>query len=416
MKPIKQIRSLPVILAIFLAFGVTNPASAQGPITDVTIPVGTVVDGDVFLVGQDISIDGTVNGNVFIIGNQVTINGTVDGSLILISQNAGILGTVNGAVYATSLTLDLAPNASILRDLYVITVSLTSGSQSVIGRDLYAIGLDSGLNGQIGRDLHTVIGPIQLYNGLMTLLGYNNLTIQLHFEAPQPATSPSGNVITTRHLARLQSPLPREAPFDWGDWALNLLRYWVVLFVISMLAFWSLRKPLSQSGEPLQNRPWQSLGTGLLVLVIACAMFGVALLLTIIIFAIGLGLNYLGFWQISLALWVASFAGLAILLVMLWFFIIYGTKVIVIFFSATWLFRKIFKRDPSWLRALALLTGTILFALLRTIPYIGWIVDLLVTAAGLGSAWIVFRGMGKQMEPLLVLKQDKKATRPLKKK
>jgi hypothetical protein len=54
--------------------------------------------------------------------------------------------------------------------------------------------------------------------------------------------------------------------------------------------------------------------------------------------------------------------------------------------------------------------------LLRTIPYIGWIVDLLVTAAGLGSAWIVFRGMGKQMEPLLVLKQDKKATRPLKKK
>ena len=416
MKRSFHIRFLPILLTFSLALGVTTPATAQGPITGATIPAGTVVDHDVVLVGQNVTIDGTVNGNAFILGNQVTVNGTVDGSLILIGQNAGIGGTVSGAVYATALTLDMAPHASIQRDLYVVTVSLTSGDQSVIGRDLYAIGLDSGLNGRVGRDLHTVIGPIQLYNGLMTLLGYDELTLKLHFETPQPATSPSGSLTSSARHARIQIRAPAPAGFDWGNWAINLLRNWAVLLAFSLLGLWLMRKTLDRSGQPLLSRPWRTLGIGLLSLVIAFALIGVVLLVSVFIFAVGLGLNFLGLWQLSLALWVATCGCLALAMVALWFFIVYGTKILVIYIAATWLFKIIFHRDDLWFKYLALLVGTVVFALLRSVPYVGWVFDVLVTALGMGAVWIAYRDSHKQPEPVAEVVPVKKASkRPLKK-
>jgi len=398
MKHFFIIRLPALFLVLFMALGITTPAGAQGPITGDTIPAGSVINHDVILVGQNVTIDGTVNGNAFILGNQVTINGKVDGSIVLIGQNAGISGEISGTVYALGLTLDLAPHASIQRDLYIVTISLTSGDQSVIGRDLYAIGLDSGLNGRVGRDLHTVIGPIQLYNGLMTLLGYDELTLKLHIEIPQPSTTPNSRLFTTVHNARMQIAAPTQVPFDWGQWALNLLRYWAVLLVFSVLAVWLIRKTLERSGEPLLAHPWRTLGIGLLALVIALALIGVALLLAVITFAIGLGLNFLGLWQLSLALWIAAYSCLALALAVLWFFIVYGTKVIAIYIFSTWVFRILFHNDAVWLKFLAVLAGTLVFVLLRAIPYVGWVFDVLVTAAGMGSAWISIRGMKKKPE------------------
>jgi hypothetical protein len=412
MKRSIHVRFLFIILTFSLALVITTPAAAQGPITGDTIPAGTVVDHDVILVGQNITIDGIVNGNAFVLGNQVTVNGIVDGSIILIGQNAGISGTVSGAVYATAVTLDLTPNATIQRDLYVVTISLTSGDQSVIGRDLYAIGLDSGMNGRVGRDLHTVIGPIQLYNGLMTLLGYDELTIKLHFETPQPVTTPNSNLTSAGHHARIQIAAPAPASFDWGKWAINLLRNWAILLAFSLLGLWLMRKTLDRSKEPLLSQPWRTLGIGLLALVIAFALIGVALLLSVVIFAIGLGLNFLGLWQLSLALWVAAYACLAFLLVILWFFIVYGTKIIAIYVVTTWLFARLFHRDALWLKFTALLAGTIIFALLRAAPYVGWVFDIAVTAAGMGAAWIAYWDSGRKPESGGAVLPVKKATKP----
>jgi hypothetical protein len=378
-------------LTLILAFGAPTAAHAQGIIYGDTIPAGTVVDHDVVLIGQAVAMDGTVNGNVFILGNQITVNGTVDGSVVLIGQNASIGGVVTGAVYAAALTLNLAPNASLERDLYVVTVSLTSGKDSVITRDLYAVGLDSGLNGQVGRDLHTVIGPIQLYNGLMTLIGFPDLTIKLHFEVPQPTDSGSGSLLTPGRHARIVAVEQIKSVFDWAKWGLALLRSWAVLFVFSLLLFWLAHKPLNRSGEQIGAAFWRALGTGLIVLVIAFALFGVAALVAVLIFAIGLGLNFIGLWQISIALWAAAYACLVLLVVALWFFITYATKIIAVYFASTSLFMLMYKRKALWLNLLALLAGTVIYALLRSVPYVGWVFGVLATAIGAGAAWIAYR-------------------------
>ena len=399
-------------LAFLLTFCLPVPVAAadNGIFYGDTIPAGTVVEHDVVLYGQNVSVNGTVDGNVFILGNQVLVNGTVNGSLILIAQNASIGGAVSEAVYALALTLDLPSQARLERDLYSAAVSLTSGQDSTINRHLYALGLDSGLNGKVGGDLHTVIGPIQLYNGLMRLLGFDELTLQLHIEIPQPQPAPQGRVVGQHLRLKLLEPLPA---FDWAKWVLGLLRVWAVLFIFGLLAYWLARTPLERAGEPLKCHPWQTLGIGLIVLVVSLNLFMVALMLIAIVFAIGLGFNFLGLWPVALALWVVAYAALLVALMALWFFIAYGTKIIVAYLVASWLFGKITQRKAWWLDLLALLAGTVIYALLRTIPYVGWVFDLLVIAAGMGSAWMAWRAAtAKPQEVVPVeVKPDTKAPR-----
>ncbi len=378
-------------MALVMAIAVTTPAAAQGIIYGSGIPSGAVVDQDVILIGQNVVIDGTVDGNVFILGNQIRINGEVDGSLVLVGQNASISGKVNGGIYAAALTLDLGPHAALERDLYAATVSLTSGSGSTIGRDLYALGLDSGLSGHVGRDLHTVIGPIQLYNGLMHLLGFDELTIKLHFPAPQ-STSPNTGLTSIGHHGLLSlADQPAAAQFNGGKWGLDLLRNWAVLFIFGLLAMWLLSAPLKHSGEQLREKPARTTALGLLVLFIAFAGIGAALLLAVLVFTLGLGLNVLGLWQLSIGIWALAYASLGLALAVLWFAIVYGTKLIVTFLAVTWLSGKLFKHNAVWLDVLAMLAGTLVYTLLRSIPYIGWIIGVLVTAAGAGAAWLVYQ-------------------------
>ncbi len=379
-------------LTFILAFTMTTPAAAEGLITGDTIPAGTVFDHDAILIGQDVVIDGTVNGNVFILSNQVTINGTVDGSIIMLGQNAGIGGSVSGEVYAIALTVDIGPGATLQRDLYVASVSLTSGEASIIGRDLFAIGLDSGLNGQVGRDLHTVIGPIQLYNGLMTLLGYENLTIKLRFDTPIPTSGPQTSLANAGRHSRIRAAAPAATDgFDWGNWALKLLRNWATLFIFAMIALWWCRKQLASTAEPLRTYPWKSIGIGLLVLAGCIALIGLSMLVSVAVFAIGLGLNSLGLWQLTLTLWVLAYSALAAGMVSLWVFIVYGTKIIAIYFLAKWAFGKLFKSRSIWMDVLALLAGSLVYLLLLAIPYVGWIFNIAATAYGLGGAWLAYR-------------------------
>ena len=400
---------LALALTLMLAFGAASPAAAQGITYGSGIPAGATVEQDVFLVGQNVSIDGTVDGNVFVLADQATINGTVNGSLVLVGQNAAVGRTVSGAVYAAALTLDLGPQADLGRDLYVAAVSLTSGQGSIIGRDLYAVGLDSGLSGRVGRSLHTAIGPLQLYNGIMRLLGFDELTIKLHITIPTPQPAPSGLLPSTgRAPLRPANTTPR--PFDWDAWGLGLLRNWAVLFVLGVLFAWLLRRPLHRLRTEVHERPLTATGIGLLVLVFTFAIIGAAVLLVILIFVLGLALNSLGLWPFTLGLWALIYSALALALTALWFGVVYGTKIVVAYAAAAWLLGLLLQRRAFWTDVLALLAGTAIYSLLRTVPYVGWIVDVLVTAAGAGTAWLAYRAW-RQPPAALPPEPIKKASR-----
>lgn len=391
----KPIRLLAI--ALLLALALPTPALAQGIVYGDTIPGGTIVDYDVVLVGQNVSIEGTVNGNVFILGNQVTVNGEVNGSLLMIGQNLTLGGTITGGVYALGLTTELAPAASLERDLYTLSVGIASQKGSSIQRDLFALALDASLNGGVGRDLHTAIGPIQLYNGLMRLLGFEELTVKLHFELPKPApeslpppeAAPSNRILPASRARLRAQAQSGETPFDWAAWSIDVTREWTVLSLFGLLAFWLLRRPLEAGNAPFRTQPWRTTGIGLLALVIGFNLFAVGALLGALVFSLGLALNYLGLWQLSIALWIAAWSLLALVLTALWFFITYGAKIVLVYALFTWLSDKF--NAAVWVKIAAFLLGAAVYTLLRSVPYVGWIFGVLVTAAGTGTAWLAWR-------------------------
>ena len=142
---------------------------------------------------------------------------------------------------------------------------------------------------------------------------------------------------------------------------------------------------------PLRTRPWRTLGLGLIVLVISLNLFLVALLLAALIFGIGLGLNAIGLWPISIALWVLSYSAIAVALTFLVLFIAYGTKILVSYHLLGWLVSKTTWPRTAWMAVATLFVGTLIYTLLRSAPYVGWVIGLLVIAAGMGSAWLAYR-------------------------
>jgi hypothetical protein len=385
-----------LVLTLLAAFLFPTAAHAEdGIVYGDSIPAGVVVNHDVLLIGGDVSIDGVVNGNAFILGNQVRIDGVVNGSLVMLAQNAAIGGNVTDAVYAAALTLDLPDTASVKRDLYALTVSLTSKPASAIERHLFALGLDAGLNGKVGGELHTVIGPIQIYNGTVRLLGFDELTLELRLPAlsPVPGPTPQSSVgpfpgAKVYLTFKFQNPLPA---FDWRGWTINVARGWGVLFALGLLVLGLQRPALEACGRPLRARPGRTLGIGLIVLVVALNLFLVALLLAGLIFGLGLGLNAIGLWPISIALWVLSYSAIAVALTFLVLFITYGTRILVAYHLLAALVSRTTWPRTTWTAVLTLFVSTLIYTLLRGLPYVGWIIGLLVMAAGMGSAWLAYR-------------------------
>lgn len=411
MKRIQFFRPLALGLCLWMLLGLVSPVLAQGIVGGDTVASQVTIDNDLVLFGQEVTLDGTVNGNVFVLGNHVNVRGKINGSLVAVGQNVVLDGQVDGTVYSAALTVDAGDKSSVTRDLYAAAVSLTSQPGAGVGRDLFALGLDAGLSGKVGRSLHTMIGPLQLYNGIVRLLGFEELAVDLHFpirppqenQAPLPATTPTpapggwlpqlgaGAGLGVDPLAVAlagRSVDETGEPFDWNAWAVRVLRDWASLFVLGLIALWLLRKPLARGGDSLRAGPWKSTGWGVLVLVVSFNLFGVALVLVALIFLVGLWLGWLGLWGLAIAWWSAAYALLGVLVTVLWIFVVYGTKILVTYVAADWLLSKIWeKRWP----VISLLLGTIVYVLLRSIPYAGLVIGFLVTSAGMGAAWFALR-------------------------
>lgn len=73
------------------------------------------VNGDIALVGGNLTIDGDVNGDVALIGGNLTISGTIDGDIVIVGGQALLAETavVNGDIATIGGNLDKKPGAKV---------------------------------------------------------------------------------------------------------------------------------------------------------------------------------------------------------------------------------------------------------------------------------------------------------------
>ena len=393
-----------MLLGGFLS--IVPPAKAQAIVFEDTIPAGQVLENDAILSGTDVTLAGEVVGDVLAVGTNITISGQVDGSLIAVGQHVNLASPISGTTIVVSLDLLLEPAAQLARNLYFVGLSLQTQEGSLIGRDLAALALGATLNGEIARDTRAVLGPLEVIRLLIgSISGDDPQTVSRAIPAPAIAARPPvEQALQSGFAPPLRPLLPgiaggalQQAQIDTARlqaWFLGVVRNLVTLLVFGLLGIWLFPRQLNQAAGLTHRRPWKATGIGLLALVIAFSLSLVAGLLFAMILAVGLWLSSVQLSSLALAVWAVGFSSLALVFSLSALFVAYGAKVIVAYLVGLLILERVFPRAAEQ-RWWPLLLGLALYVLLASIPGLGWVIAVLVTAIGLGAAWLLYRERGE---------------------
>ena len=121
------------VLAVLLSPALTRGAETRGGDRFV-LKADETVNDDLYVFGQQITIDGTVEGDLVAFGQQITVNGAVKGDIIAAGQSVVLDGAAEGARIAGQV-LKLGPKAKLEGDLLAAGFSLECEQGSSVGGD-----------------------------------------------------------------------------------------------------------------------------------------------------------------------------------------------------------------------------------------------------------------------------------------
>jgi hypothetical protein len=125
------------------------------------ISINGVVDGDIMVMGGNILLSGTVTGDVYAVGNTITTDGYIYGNVFLVGSNVSTTAVIDGNAYIAS------------------TIANTGGN---ITKDLFIVAGSSKIDGTIGDDVRVMAGQV-VSKALVTgdfLVGSDNYDIDIN--------------------------------------------------------------------------------------------------------------------------------------------------------------------------------------------------------------------------------------------
>jgi hypothetical protein len=182
-------------------------------------------------------------------------------------------------------------------------------------------------------------------------------------------------------------PSSRHTAIDWnaiGIWALDWVRAFVTFLILGLLAIWIIPKPLNRWSEVVRRAPMKSFGVGILVVIVGYA--GILLLMALIL-ALGIFLIVIKLSDLGSAVLTLGLPALGLILGVLNFVIAFVSKLVVIFFFGKILLERLSAKALKhniW----PLLVGLVIYLLVRAIPWLGWVIGVVVTLIGLGAIWL----------------------------
>ncbi len=439
-------------LAIMLIFGSTGIVHAAEFPGGGTVPAGQVIDDDVFLSGQNVTVDGTINGNLLATGSTVTINGTVNGDAFLagqsliVTENATINGNlflggyalqvkgkVTGSMFGGSNNLTISQNANIASNLYYGGYSIETQPGNMVGKDAYIGGYQAILGGEIARDLNFGGGALEL-NGKVDRnanldVGSPNPSEPNYFNPgmfqqtglpPMPAMIAQGLRIgkdaqiggkltytsTVDQASAIQAapaggtvfqtPVPQEQPQKPQPVETRFpVLGWLFNFLRTLVTLLILGGLAVWLLPALLNRTASQVENKPLpsagygfLTVIAGYAAAFAIGLAVLLFGILIALLSLG--GLSRAFFGIGFSSLAVVVTIFSLLVSYGSKIVVSYLIGSVLMKKV-APQASHQAVWSMLIGVAIYTLVRSIPLIGWLIGVVATLVGVGAMWLVYR-------------------------
>ncbi len=216
-----------------------------------------VVEGDLYVFGGDVSVDGRITGDLVVFAGQVSINGGVEGDVFAGAGAVDIDGEVGGDVRAGAGQLQI--DGSVAEDVFAGVGRLDAGG--TIGGDLVFGAGQVVVPGDVGGD---VLGSTGSYSRSGDVSGTEDVTVE---EA------------TARQ---------RPGPVS------SALRQFGSLLVLGLLVLWLGRRRLESAVSATDESPGSVVIRGLLFLgglvIVPLGVTVVGVLLALLFGWIGLGL------------------------------------------------------------------------------------------------------------------------------
>ncbi|MCP4541765.1 MAG: polymer-forming cytoskeletal protein [Chloroflexi bacterium] len=425
-------------LVLIGTLGIPQVAQAVEFDEDGIITADEVIDDDVFVSSEVVVVDGIINGNLIASGRSVTINGDVNGDLIMSGVDVTVNGQVNGnvAFVGQSLLMNgrlrgslfcinnsavLGPLAVVGRNVFFNGFSLETQSGSMVGRDAIISGIWALLDGRVERDIQVEVGALEIRGivgrnvmatvpgpdeGILLFGGSRQLGAAKSVESGLRVTKDAYIGGTLAYVSSVEQSDRIEAVPGGGieyqvdksvphpdmqylasQWFAKRMRDLVTLLVLGGLAVWTHTPLLNRLADRMQRKPLPVIGWGSVVLV---GGHTVLVILAVLILVLGILTSVVTLGGLAVTVFGVGFSGLALAGALFWLAIAYGAKLIVAYLVGRLVWQRLVPRYADqviW----PLVMGVVLYVLARSIPVLGWFIGLLVTLAGLGAMWMLYR-------------------------
>lgn len=362
------------VCAVVLALALPAVAAETSNAEFVIIPEGDVFPEDLYAGAIRVVVNGTLDGDlVAFAAEDVVITGTVTGSVTAVAPSVRVEGNVEGSLRVSGNRLEI--DGSVGRDVVAAVFSAGLGPDSDVGGDVLIWGRDVAALGSVGGDVQgaqrnlelagSIDGDVDVAVSRLTVVGALNVDGDFGYRSGNEAIG-LGQV-TAEGTIVAKEPLPPNIRVR----ALTLLGRFMVFLFLSIGALttaygWPARtsKAVAEVGRAPIRRwlvgalivfaPFIAVAVTVLIVGVAPAAAAFPLLLVLI--------------PLILALFGLSFA-LAL---------VAGAPVV------GWLGGVMFRRFELYG---AILAGSVAVGVVWYLPWLGWLVPLVVLPLGLG-AWL----------------------------
>lgn len=308
---------------------------------------------DVYLAGDDITIDYIVDGNLFVCADTVTINSQIGGDAFILAKK--LIINEEGYVFSNLFTIaESVEIKGVIYDVYALAQNLTISSGYVY-RDLKVACNTLNVNGAVGRNAFVDCATINFStdennNGII----YGDLNYTSNSEISIPENIVNGNINYNEPKASPEKSIRSII----ADYILNLGEFLAFVLIIWLVCLVLAPKFLANTDKYVGKKTLKIFGYGLLTLIaipIACIILILLQLTSVFSFFL-------------LALYILA---------------IVVSKSLFTITANNYVCSKLKINKNTGIFGMLIVSGIVIWAITQ-IPYIGGLISVIISVLGLG--------------------------------
>ncbi|MFZ2390254.1 MAG: polymer-forming cytoskeletal protein [Minisyncoccales bacterium] len=372
-----------VLVSVICVFPLAFSSAMTVTEKNINLPQGEIINDEVLLVGNNITVNSDVVGNIYAFGQKVYINGNVDGDIIGAAQSIVVNGNVTGNIRTASQSIEI--NGKVERSVSAVGQDIILSVDSLIERNVLFAAETVDIAGNVIGSVNVIAETLNISGKVNNNVNfYSNMAVKdnsgliltptavISGDISYNAFGDIKGVSQVNVLGSIEKNIPEMKQEEmkrgiWSEVAFLLLTLLTCLMIVLVGG-----KKVKDVEKIMTEKTWKSFGIGFAVLI--CTP-----ILAFLFFVTGLG-GLIG--TILIMIWM-------LMLLLAYFFsaISFGQYLL-----------KIIKKDFKQSFLVYSLIGVVVGYVLLAIPFIGFFVGLFGLCWGIGGMYLSFLESRKEIK------------------